>query len=182
MLARAVHHGLRRGAGRQLRCGARLMTDWKSDQDISQLPTLKPEQQIHAAQRDAALRHDHFQLTTDIPEHSHGAEEGRAPLEIRKRRLVYRSKQRGWLEVDLLLGTFATEYVPKMSEEEMDQYEDILNQETIDIFQYVTAAEEPPEYLKTPMLEKLQEFASASPVGKASPETYADVKARSRLT
>ena len=32
-------------------------------------------------------------------------------LDIRKKRLVYRSKQRGWLEVDLLLGTWASENV-----------------------------------------------------------------------
>ena len=164
------------------RFSLRAFSGWKSDSDISNLPQLKPDEARHAAERDAALRGDHFRLKTDIPEHSHGVEEGRDPLEIRKRRLIYRSKQRGWLEVDLLLGTYATEFVPGMTEDEMDQYEAILNQETIDIFQYVTAAEEPPEFLKTPMLDKLREFASASPVGKASPETYAAVKARSSLT
>lgn len=42
-------------------------------------------------------------------------------LVIRQKRLVYRAKQRGWLEVDLLLGTYASKNVPNMDENELDQ-------------------------------------------------------------
>ena len=37
------------------------------------------------------------------------------------RRLVYRSRQRGWLEVDLILGKWATEFVPTLTAEELIQ-------------------------------------------------------------
>jgi succinate dehydrogenase assembly factor 2 len=37
-------------------------------------------------------------------------------MQVRRKRLIYRSKQRGWLEVDLLMGTWAVEHVPKLSE------------------------------------------------------------------
>ena len=39
----------------------------------------------------------------------------------RRRRLIYRSRQRGWLEVDLLLGKWATENVPKLNAEQLIQ-------------------------------------------------------------
>ena len=54
-------------------------------------------------------------------------------LEIRRKRLIYRAKQRGWLEVDLLLGTWASENVMQLSEDELDQFEAFVNMETIDI-------------------------------------------------
>jgi hypothetical protein len=52
-------------------------------------------------------------------------------LNIRRKRLIYRSKQRGWLEVDLLLGTWSDKFVPDMSEGELDEFERFVNLETI---------------------------------------------------
>lgn len=51
-----------------------------------------------------------------------------------RRQLIYRSKQRGWLEVDLILGSWATDHVMKLSEPQLKQYELILNKETLDIY------------------------------------------------
>lgn len=55
---------------------------------------------------------------------------------------VFRGGDR--LEVDLLLGTFATRHVPDMTLEQLREYEAIINCETIDIFNYVTKKDEPP--------------------------------------
>ena len=52
--------------------------------------------------------------------------------------MIYRSKQRGWLEADILLGSWAVLHVPSLSIKELDEYEIILNEETIDVFNYVT--------------------------------------------
>lgn len=49
------------------------------------------------------------------------------------------------LEVDLLLGSWAEENVPKLSKEQLNHYETIMNQQTIDIYNYMTGKEEPPE-------------------------------------
>ena len=43
------------------------------------------------------------------------------PLDATRRKLLYRSKQRGWLEVDLILGKWATEFVPTLTAEELIQ-------------------------------------------------------------
>ena len=86
--------------------------------------------------RDAAIRTDHLSLNTAVP--SASLAPGASSMDedaVRRKRLVYRSKQRGWLEVDLLMGTFAVAHVPSMSTDELDEYEAILNQETIEIFE-----------------------------------------------
>lgn len=55
-----------------------------------------------------------------------------------------------------MMGTWAEAHVPGLSSEEMDQYEALLNAETIDIFNYVTGKAEAPEAIKSPLLDRLQ--------------------------
>ena len=71
-----------------------------------------------ARKRDEALRDDHHKLKNDFPEHSMAP--GQSSIDddaTNRKRLIYRSKQRGWLEVDLLLGSFATKYVPEFTKQ-----------------------------------------------------------------
>lgn len=105
-------------------------------------------------------------------------------IETRQKRLIYRSKQRGWLEVDLLLGTWASENVTKLNENELDQFEDFVNMETIDIYNIITLRLDVPEELKMGgegIVERIQEWARQSPLGKADPEKYKTVKTASKL-
>jgi succinate dehydrogenase flavin-adding protein (antitoxin of CptAB toxin-antitoxin module) len=46
--------------------------------------------------------------------------------------------QRGWLEADILMGAWAAKYVPGLTEPQLDEYEVILNEETIDVFNFIT--------------------------------------------
>ena len=50
------------------------------------------------------------------------------------KRLIFRSKQRGWLEVDLLMGAYATKFLAGKTKEELTVYERILNRETLDLY------------------------------------------------
>jgi len=105
-------------------------------------------------------------------------------LETRRKRLIYRSKQRGWLEVDLLLGTYASRFVPNMNNDELDEFEDFVNMETIDIYNIITLRMDVPEDLKmggASVVERIQEWARESPLGKADPEKYRTVKASAKL-
>jgi succinate dehydrogenase flavin-adding protein (antitoxin of CptAB toxin-antitoxin module) len=108
-----------------------------------------------------------------------------ACLDIRRKRLIYRSKQRGWLEVDLLLGTWASENVPSLNADELDQFEAFVNRETIDIYNVITLRLDIPEDLKTPtgdgIVERIQDWARNCPLGKADPEMYKSVKAAANL-
>ena len=66
-----------------------------------------------------------------------------------RKRLLHRSRQRGMLEVDLLLGKWAKlnvfaiwiSFIPqinRLNRQELDQYEALLNSETVDIFSWIT--------------------------------------------
>lgn len=64
-------------------------------------------------------------------------------------------------QVDLLLGTWAEQNVPSLTVEEMDSYEDILNLETVDIFNFIAGNADPPAFVDTPMMKRLQVRYSA---------------------
>lgn len=105
-------------------------------------------------------------------------------LATRRKRLIYRSKQRGWLEVDLLLGTYASEHVPVFDDDELDQFENFVNMETIDIYNVITLRMDVPDHMKRPdgnsVVERIQEWARSKPLG-TTPEKYEAVKTEHKL-
>ena len=54
--------------------------------------------------------------------------------------------------MDLLLGSFADRHVPGFSEDELDQYEDILNLSDPDLYNWITGQEPAPANLAGPVL------------------------------
>ena len=137
-------------------------------------------------------RHVRLPKLDDIP--SHNLPDGAASaagskeemeLDVRRKRLVYRAKQRGWLEVDLLLGTWANQNVHSLGADELDQFEQFVNLETIDIYNVITLRSDVPDEMKREggagVVEQIQEWARASPLGKAEPEKYASVKQDNNL-
>lgn len=59
-------------------------------------------------------------------------------------RLLYRSRQRGFLEMDLLVGIWAEKRIPQLSEDNLRQFELILDQENPDLYKWLTGQEQPP--------------------------------------
>ena len=79
---------------------------------------------------------------------------------VRRRRMIYRSKQRGWLEVDVLMGSWATQFVPTLNAQELDDYDELLKIETVDIFNYIIGKDDPPAHLKDlSVMKKLQHYS-----------------------
>uniref|UniRef100_A0A0C3U049 Succinate dehydrogenase assembly factor 2, mitochondrial n=2 Tax=Guillardia theta (strain CCMP2712) TaxID=905079 RepID=A0A0C3U049_GUITC len=58
-------------------------------------------------------------------------------LENLKRALIYRSRQTGWLETDLIMGRWAEANVEKLTDAEIKEYCKIVQCEIIDIFQWI---------------------------------------------
>lgn len=145
--------------------------------------------QAVAASKAAEIMKRHVRLVClqDIPASSWSKEqqeqEEETELTVRQKRLVYRSKQRGWLEVDLLLGTWASENVANLSLLELDELEDLVNTETIDIYNIVTLRTDilPPHLEDNSVVAKIQNWAKHSPLGKADPATYKTVKTENNL-
>jgi succinate dehydrogenase assembly factor 2 len=141
---------------------------------------LPAEAAERAALRDRELRARHHALRTDVPAHSLAPGSAAGDLDadaLRRKRLVYRAKQRGWLEVDLLLGTWASQHVPSLPASALDEVEALLRLETIDAFNVIAGLAPPPPGLDGPVLRSVQAFARSSPLGAADPDGYRRVKA-----
>ena len=59
-------------------------------------------------------------------------------------RLLYRSRQRGFLEMDLLVGIWAEKQVPLLDEDMLHQFEQVLDQENPDLYKWLTGQKPPP--------------------------------------
>jgi antitoxin CptB len=60
------------------------------------------------------------------------------PRDVRVKRLAMRSMRRGIKEMDLILSAFATDSLPGMGEADLDIYDDMLNENDHDLYQWVT--------------------------------------------
>ncbi|CAH8528927.1 unnamed protein product [Heterobilharzia americana] len=79
--------------------------------------------------------------------------------DVLRARLLYQSRKRGNLENGILLSTFAAEYLHKMTPEQLNAYDDLINlpDNEWDIYYWITKAKEAPEYFQTDVLQLLQE-------------------------
>lgn len=136
------------------------------------LPGLAVQQLVQIETKDRLLREKHLQLESSLSPADRDT--------VRRKRMIYRSKQRGWLEVDLLLGSFAAIHVPKMTDAELDEFEVLLEEETIDVFGFVTGRQPVPPHLSSnSVLDRLRAHTGTNAI--RSPETYAEAKDRANL-
>lgn len=84
-------------------------------------------------------------------------------LDRKRARLVYQSRKRGILETDLLLSRFAACYLKDMTPEELEEYDELLNELDWDIYYWATKNYEitplPDKWKNSPILQKLQAFS-----------------------
>ena len=83
---------------------------------------------------------------------------GGPDLEMRRKRLLYRSVYRGNKENDILLGQFARAHIADFGAAELDQYERLLDAGDNDIFDWLTGKEAVPPEADTPVLRRLMAF------------------------
>lgn len=90
------------------------------------------------------------------------AQNSGAPLDpdVRRRRIKVRAWRRGMLETDLLLGRFADSEVHKLTEDELDVFDALLEAVDRDVFAWATGeAPVPPEH-DTPLFRRIVAFQS----------------------
>lgn len=69
-------------------------------------------------------------------------------LDGERRRLLYRSKQRGWLEMDIMLGNWAASNLQRLEKGELKQYAELLEMENPDLYKWLTGQEPVPDEVR----------------------------------
>jgi antitoxin CptB len=75
--------------------------------------------------------------------------------DYRRKRLIYRSWHRGTREMDLIMGSFADQHIPSMTDAELVVYEEILNHNDPDLYNWIAGQEVLPANFLNPVMEKL---------------------------
>lgn len=88
-----------------------------------------------------------------------------AGMDTRRKRALYRSRQRGMLENDLLLGTFAAKHLARFSEAQLQEYERILDEIDPDLLEWITGkAPMPDDYEQSDVMELLLRHVQSNPL------------------
>ncbi|WP_299024120.1 succinate dehydrogenase assembly factor 2 [uncultured Sulfitobacter sp.] len=81
------------------------------------------------------------------------------PREVRIKRLAMRSMRRGIKEMDLILSAYADECLGDMEEASLDLYDDLLDENDHDLYQWVTGQFAPkPPYVE--LIKSIQDHIS----------------------
>ncbi|WOJ91231.1 succinate dehydrogenase assembly factor 2 [Methylocapsa polymorpha] len=89
-----------------------------------------------------------------------GSQAPAAQLDARRRRIVFRSRHRGMLEMDLIMGRFIDAEIANLSDSELDDVEALLDAPDPDVFAWATGEAEPPARYDTPVFRKIVAFHS----------------------
>ena len=83
-------------------------------------------------------------------------------LENKRKRLIFRAGHRGTKEMDLLLGGFALEHVPKFDAAELEVFEGLLTENDPDLYNWISRVEEAPANIAAqPVFQKLMAYKFA---------------------
>jgi antitoxin CptB len=94
-----------------------------------------------------------------------------ADLDPRRRRILYRCWHRGIREMDLVFGSFAEAEIGSLTDEELDEFEAIMDQDDHDLHAWITGAQVLPGELTTPLFARIAAYKpDFSPVTNASLE------------
>ena len=78
--------------------------------------------------------------------------------EAKRRRLLYRSRNRGTKETDLLLGRFASRHLEAFDDRQLARYEALLRESDPDILAWIAGREAPPPEHDNDVMKFLLEF------------------------
>lgn len=79
-------------------------------------------------------------------------------LETKRRKLRFRSLRRGTKESDLVIGGFAKTHLARLTEEQLDRFEALLDENDQDVLGWVIGMTPPPAAFDTDILEMLRNF------------------------
>jgi antitoxin CptB len=84
------------------------------------------------------------------------------PTATRRKRLLHRSRYRGFLEIDLVLGRFAAAHLDGLDEGQLDRYEALLGESDQDLFAWISGRRRAPARHENDVLDMLRCFDLSS--------------------
>ena len=81
---------------------------------------------------------------TDRAHISDSTADGMCHADARRRRILFRSWHRGTQETDLLLGSFADDFLSGFDGAQLDRFEALLDCHDVDLFDWITGRCAPP--------------------------------------
>ena len=81
-----------------------------------------------------------------------------ADLDPRRRKILFRSWHRGMRETDLIMGRFADAEIATLSEEQLDEFERLIEVIDRDLLSWITGEAPVPENYDTALFRKLKAF------------------------
>jgi antitoxin CptB len=81
-----------------------------------------------------------------------------ADLDVRRRRILFRSWHRGLREMDLIMGGFADAEIGNLTEDELGEFERLIEVPDADLFRWITREAAAPENYDSPVFRRLQSF------------------------
>lgn len=79
-----------------------------------------------------------------------------AELIQRRKKALFRSRNRGFKEVDLIFGTFATHEAMTLAPEELDAFEALLDAPDVDVYSWFTGFAPVPLAFDTPVFARMK--------------------------
>ncbi|HUB96619.1 MAG TPA: succinate dehydrogenase assembly factor 2 [Stellaceae bacterium] len=78
-------------------------------------------------------------------------------MDVRRKKLLFRSWHRGTREADLLLGPYADSHVAQMTPAELDQFEALLEEADDDLYDWISGRVEAPPDRFGALLRRLRD-------------------------
>lgn len=79
-------------------------------------------------------------------------------LDVRRRKALFRSWHRGIREMDLVLGRFADSEIDSLSDDELTDYEQLMEAPDRDLFKWISGEVETPDNYDTPIFRRIRDF------------------------
>jgi len=78
-------------------------------------------------------------------------------LDVRRRKLLFRSWHRGMREMDLIMGRFADSAVAVLNDAELDEFERLIDLPDRELLAWVTGEAEVPGDVDTPVFRRMRD-------------------------
>ena len=88
-------------------------------------------------------------------------------LDIRRRKALFRAWHRGILEMDLVLGRFADAAIGGLGDDELGDFERLMEVPDRDLFGWLTGEADTPANYDTAVFRRIRDFHATGPAAAA---------------